>query len=61
MTREHLQTLAAEQMAAAFESTERNGVQGITFSATYKKTPALEVKTTYIFAKGAKITEDTDA
>lgn len=32
-------------------------IEGVTFSVTFKKTPSLETKTTYIFSKNEKVEE----
>ena len=32
-----------------------DSIEGVTFSVTFKKTPSLETKTTFVFSKNEKI------
>lgn len=50
---------AVRQLDAAFASVrDSQEIEGVAFTVSYKKTPAMEIRTVFQFAKGTKITED---
>lgn len=50
---------AVRQLDAALASVrDSEELEGVAFTVTLKKTPALEIKLVFQFAKGARITED---
>ena len=50
---------AVRQLDAALASVrDSQELEGVAFTVTFKKTPALEIKSVFQFAKGTKITED---
>lgn len=52
---EDLINVAEMHLEDSVRKTDVSGIEGVTFSVTFKKTPALEVKSTFIFDKGVKL------
>ena len=50
---------AVRQLDAALARVRDSAeLEGVAFTVTFKKTPALEIKSVFQFAKGTRITED---
>ena len=59
MKQSELRNEAVRQLDAALESVrDVQDLEGVAFTVAFKKTPALEIKSVFQFAKGAKITEE---
>ena len=59
MKQSELRNEAVRQLDAALESVrDVQDLEGVAFTVAFKKTPALEIKSVFQFAKGVKITEE---
>ena len=59
MKQSEIRNEAVRQLDAALASVrDVQDLEGIAFTVTFRKTPALEIKSVFQFVKGAKITEE---
>ncbi len=59
MTTKEITAMISAQAEKAMESTaSAESIEGFTLTATFKKAPALEIKTSFSFKKGADIREE---
>lgn len=59
MKQSEIRNEAVRQLEAALASVrDVQDLEGVAFTVAFKKTPALEIKSVFQFAKGTKITEE---